>query len=182
MAITKTIEHPTKRDERTDEVVIFAPLGKGYQVRVLRVTRDYFANSPPVEVSRRWLQRTMAQLMADSGALPMIAALPPIFDRWAQEDDASKVVRDAASAALLASQSVYAAASILASTKSAARNAAQIVLANAQQWPDDTAGLALAQSQYAAATAAALVADADALAKAGAVTAATAAVAAAAGT
>lgn len=87
MAITKVIDQPTKREERTDEVVISAPLGQGYHVRVLRVTRDFFADAPPVEVGRRWLVRDMARLLRDSSALPLLGALPSIFDRWSQEDD-----------------------------------------------------------------------------------------------
>ena len=87
MAITKVIDTPIKREERTDEVVIYAPLGQGYHVRVLRVTRDFYPDAPPVEVARRWVGRSMSQLLKDTAALPLLAALPVIFDRWAQDDD-----------------------------------------------------------------------------------------------
>lgn len=89
MALTRQTELPINREERTDEVVIEAPLGAGYNVRVLRITRDYYADGRITEVSRRWIVRNMTQLMADSDAFPLLASLPPIFDRWSQEDDAA---------------------------------------------------------------------------------------------
>lgn len=93
MAITKVIDTPIKREERTDEVVIYAPLGQGYHVRVLRVTRDFFADAPPVEVGRRWITRSMARLRLDSAALPLLGSLPSIFDRWSQDDDHDALTR-----------------------------------------------------------------------------------------
>ena len=87
MAISKVIDMPVKREERTDEAVIYAPMGRGYQVRVLRVTRDFYLDAPSVEVARRWVGRSMVQLLKDKSVLPLLAALPVIFDRWAQEDD-----------------------------------------------------------------------------------------------
>lgn len=87
MAISKVIDRPIKREERTDEAVIYAPMGQGYQVRVLRVTRDFYLDAPPVEISRRWVARSMTQLLKDKTVLPLLAALPVIFDRWTQEDD-----------------------------------------------------------------------------------------------
>ena len=110
MAIQKVIDLPIKREERTDEVVIHAPLGKGYHVRVLRVTRDFFQTSPPVEVSRRWIERNMAQLMTDPDAIPLLSGLPALFDRWATEDDAAAAVAAAAAAAVAATAATAAAA------------------------------------------------------------------------
>lgn len=110
MAITKVIDRPIKREERTDEVVISAPLGQGYHVRVLRVTRDFFADAPPVEVGRRWLVRGMARLLRDSSALPLLGALPSIFDRWSQEDDLAALTLTELEAAVIEAQQSVAAA------------------------------------------------------------------------
>lgn len=105
MAITKVIDTPIKREERTDEVVIYAPLGQGYHVRVLRVTRDFFTDAPPVEVGRRWITRSMARLRLDKAALPLLGSLPAIFDRWSQDDDLAAVTRSDLEAAVVVAQS-----------------------------------------------------------------------------
>lgn len=132
MAIAKTINQPIKREERTDEVVIQAPLGAGYIVRVLRVTRDYFADAPPVEVARRWLSRSMQQLMLNKAALPLIGSLPPTFDRWAQEDDDRASARNKVLADLAVAQAALGTASAAMLASDTAESAAQVALTAAQ--------------------------------------------------
>lgn len=89
MAISRVIEVPTSRIERTEEVVITTPMSGAYAVRVNRVTYDLFPDKPPVEVSRRTLFRDLPALLADQDAAAMVSALPALFDRWAAEDDAA---------------------------------------------------------------------------------------------
>jgi hypothetical protein len=89
MAVEREIRVPIRREERTDEVIIQAPITKGYFVRVLRITRDYFEDGKEIEISRRYITRDMSKLILDAEAVPLLTALPAIFDRWANEDDAA---------------------------------------------------------------------------------------------
>lgn len=83
MAIERPIILPVKREERTDEVLITTPPDGQYVVRIVRVTRDHYADGSVLEVSRREITRTLPDLMKDTKALPIMAALPAIFDEWA---------------------------------------------------------------------------------------------------
>lgn len=101
MATALIPEQALYREERTDEVLISCGLGttafnpaKGYVtsvgapnylVQIVRVTRDYYANQPPVEIKRRTITRDFAALMADPAAAALLLSLPPVFDRWAAE-------------------------------------------------------------------------------------------------
>lgn len=101
MAIPLTPEQALYREERTEEVHILCEMGttsfdaaKGYiaatgapnyAVHVIRVTRDYYANQPPVEIKRRTVTRDLTALLADPAAAALLLSLPPVFDRWATE-------------------------------------------------------------------------------------------------
>ncbi len=86
MAILLTPVSAVRREERTDEAIISIPYGKTPVVRVLRVTRDTLADGSIIEASRRWVERDIVELLADTDAAPLVALLPAIFDRWSTED------------------------------------------------------------------------------------------------
>ena len=102
MATALPVKNALYREERSEEVTIlcgtlppafdgakgYIALGApSYRVRVLRITRDYYADKAPVIVAQRYVERDMAQLMADMQAPGMLATLPHVFDRWTAEDD-----------------------------------------------------------------------------------------------
>jgi hypothetical protein len=136
MAISKVIDTPVKREERTDEAVIYAPMGQGYQVRVLRVTRDFYSDAPPVENARRWVARSMTQLLKDKAVLPLLAALPVIFDRWAQEDDLNALTLAELEAAIADAIQASDAAQAAMTDLEAQLSLADITLAEALAKPD----------------------------------------------
>ncbi len=75
--------------EHTDEFVGSTISTALTVVRVLRVTYEVGSDGTRREVSRRTLTRDIAAIMADLDARAMLTTMPPIFDRWAAEDDAA---------------------------------------------------------------------------------------------
>jgi len=75
--------------EHTDEFVGSTFSLATTAVRVLRVTYEVGTDGARREVSRRMLNRNIAAIMADPDAAAMLTIMPPIFDRWAAEDDAA---------------------------------------------------------------------------------------------
>lgn len=87
MAIEIPVQSPVafvKREERTDEAVICAPLGQAPYLQLLRVTRDTFSDGATREIGREIVVIPLDQLMANPQAAELVGTLPPLFDALVQ--------------------------------------------------------------------------------------------------